>query len=77
MRPFLALIVLSTALIGLSACTGNSSGANLTPKAATSLEAYPISSQTRPNSLDAYPASLDAYPASSAARPASLEAYPI
>ena len=78
MRRFLALFALSASLVGLSACTGNTSGANLLPMTPQpqSIGAFPASIGAFPASIGAFPASIGAFPASIGAFPASIGAFP-
>lgn|GEM_PF-2366028 len=77
MRRFLALAALGASLVGLSACTGNTSGANLLPKTQpqsiepfpVSIQPFPVSIQPFPVSIEPFPVSIGAFPVSKAIRP--------
>jgi len=71
-RRFLALLALGASLVGLSACTGNTSGANLLPKTQPqSIEPYPVSIEPYPVSIAPFPVSIGAFPVSQAHKPAA------
>ncbi len=72
MRRFLALAALGASLVGLSACTGNTSGANLLPKTQPqSIEPFPVSIQPFPVSIQPFPVSIEPFPVSIGAFPVS------
>jgi hypothetical protein len=70
-RQFLAIFALGASLVGLSACTGNTSGANLLPKTpqSQSIGAFPVTIQPYPVSIGAFPVSIGAFPVSKATQP--------
>jgi hypothetical protein len=71
-RRFLALAALGASLVGLSACTGNTSGANLLPKTQPqSIEPFPVSIQPFPVSIQPFPVSIEPFPVSIGAFPVS------